>query len=704
MRPVDPRARVTRDDSRRVRWWPHALILVAALALTLVSIGPLWLAALLWLALAWFAAPGVLVARLLYGREPGSWGAALLVGPLWGFAISSLVLLALWAAGLRHWTVLLLAPPGACVAWLLLRPLHGELRPPALSRRDLPALLLLLCLVPLVVGRPYARVGEEGPDGRAYRAYFTADFVWTMAVVAEVSKGEVPPRNQFLRRAPLHYYWTSHLISAVEYRHLSRLATLESILLLNAVAFGLMFVAFLYLFTRPFTRSPALAATACAAAILLTSFEGLERLLVIWREGLPLDVLRTLNIDAVTRWFYGALPVDGLHRVLLYQPQHHATAYALGFSALLVLARARRPDRPMLVGWVGVLLAASVLISAFAAIMLTLMAAVYTACLLAARRAWRAVLPCALAGAAPLAMAAGAALALRFVDRSGSILEVMVNPAATSRMLTTIPLSFGPMLATVTAGLAIGLVRRQAGVLPLTIVVGLSALFYFFVNVRDHQDVYVGWRAGHLIFMAAAPLTALVFEALARARRAVRYAGVALAGALALAAAPTVIIDLYNTQDTGNRAMGPGFPWTLVLGPDELEALRWIKQSTPPHALVQPEPSVRAPATWAWVPAFAERRMAAGLPISMVPLARYEAASHRVRELYLSETAKEAFERAARLRIDFLVVGPPERQAYPAFEQMLDADGARFPVVFRNASMTIYFVSGGVGPLARDGG
>ncbi len=69
-----------------------------------------------------------------------------------------------------------------------------------------------------VVGRPFARVGADLPDGRAYRAYFTADFVWRMAVAAELSKGDVPPRNQFYLDDPLRYYWLPHLLPAIQYR------------------------------------------------------------------------------------------------------------------------------------------------------------------------------------------------------------------------------------------------------------------------------------------------------------------------------------------------------------------------------------------------------------------------------------------------------------------------------------------------------
>jgi hypothetical protein len=57
---------------------------------------------------------------------------------------------------------------------------------------------------------------------------------------------------------------------------------------------------------------------------------------------------------------------------------------------------------------------------------------------------------------------------------------------------------------------------------------------------------------------------------------------------------------------------------TLLLRPDELEA----STDSQEHALRRPlqvDPVARGQETWAYLPAFAERRMAIGLPISMVP-------------------------------------------------------------------------------------
>jgi hypothetical protein len=683
----------------RLRWWPHALALASVPGITLAAIGPLWLAATLALMLGWFLLPGIVLGRVLYRGQAGAGGAALLLGPVWGFALSSLVLLALWLAGVRAPFVLLGVAPlpaiGVAVAAGLL---VGPLSPPRLGRRDLTAVVLVLLLVPLVVARPYSRVAADVPDGRAYRAYFTADFVWTMAVVAELSKGDVPPRNQFLHNRDLHYYWLPHLLSAVQYRHLAPRASLESVLLMNGALFGLALTAFLYGFSRQFLSSPAGAALGCTGAVLFTSFEGLERLIVHWRQGIPLEALRNVNIDAATRWYYGALPVDGLQRLLLYQPQHHAMAYAAGLSALLLLVQAREPGRPRLMLLVGALLGAGVLLSAFSAIMLTVMAAVYVLVVLAGRRQWGAILPCAAAGAAPLAAAVGAAFALSYVDRSGSpgsIVEIIANPMAFTRTWFTLLLSFGPMLLLGSAGLLAGSLRRTPGFLALGVIVAVSFAFYFFVNVRDHQYVYVGWRAGHFLFIAFAPLAGYALQRIWQAGGVARATGMTAAALLALAAAPTTVIDLYNTQDIENRSLGPSFRWTTVLTHDEVDALAWIRERTPPDAIVQVEPHVRRNFTWAYVPAFAERRMAAGLPISMVPLSQYEAASRRILELYTAADAQAAYDLAAGLRIDYLIVGPPEREAYQAFEPMVDGRPDLFRPMFRNATMTIYFLEGG---------
>ena len=98
-----------------------------------------------------------------------------------------------------------------------------------------------------------------------------------------------------------------------------------------------------------------------------------------------------------------------------------------------------------------------------------------------------------------------------------------------------------------------------------------------FIDVRDHQNVYVGWRVGHLLFMASAVPIAIALERIAEDGGWQRYARIAAFAVVIAVAAPTVAIDLYNTQDITNRHLAAGFRWTLLLTHDELDAFRILK-------------------------------------------------------------------------------------------------------------------------------
>jgi hypothetical protein len=677
-----------------------ALVSLVAVALCISVIVPIGIGSLLAAVTVWFALPGLIAAWLMYGAMPGRNFSAWVVGPIWGYGVSSLVLLALWVAGIRG-NVLLAAPIVACAvsaaAGLWLR---GVLTPPAFRRADVVAVLLLISLVPAIVGRPFSRVAEPVPQGRAYRAYFTADMIWRMAVVAEVSKGVVPPRNPFLRGEALHYYWLPHLLTAVEYRMVHRSATLEQVLLVNSVVLGLAFVLFLYGFIRHWVDSPAAALAGCLGALVFTSFEGLERILHFWRGGVSpaatFAALKDINIDAVTRWYYESLPVDGLHRLLWYQP-HHSTGYALGLSALLVLAQARSAITLRLLAFCGGLLAITLLFSTFAAIMLTMMVALLAAAVLVRAQQWTTLALGAVAGALPLAGAVWVAQSLRYIDSTGpSLARVLVNPMAVTNVAPALVLSFGPMLILGACGAFIAVSRRRVQqFLAVGAIVLVSFAFYFFVDVRDHQYVYVGWRAGHFLFVALGVLTGYALQELWRAGPGTRTIAVVGSLALAVLSIPTFAIDFYNTQDITNYKPEDKYSWTLVQSHDEVAALTWIRTFTPIDAVVQVEPHAREGRRWADVPAFAERRMSAGLPISMVPLAPYEAASGKVQALYQARDAETAFSLAAHLGIDYLIVGPPERKLFPAFESTLRSSPKRFREAFRSGDVSVFMLEGG---------
>ena len=675
-----------------------AVLLLLSLGVTFNAILPLAAGGALVIVFAWIVLPGVIIARRVYGSQSNPWLVALLVGTPWGFGFSSVVLMALWLAGVRSPVILAFAPLVALLVAIPAERLAGLLTAPRFDRRDLVPIVLVLALVPLVNGRPFARVGETRPEGKAYRAYFIADFEWAITIVAELSKGEVPPQNPFIAGDRLHYYWVTDLLSAIEYRAARRALSIDQILLVNTLLLDLGWAALLYFFVRHFVHSPPAAAWACVGVVLFSSFEGIQQIYYYWDrmpDHTPMTLLtwfRGRNIDAISNWDFGSLKVDGLQRLLLYQRQH-ATAWSISLSSLLVLLGSRDNGKFGLNLFAGTLLAVSLLVSSFIAVMVGCVVAIYQGATLALRARWKDLVFAGIAGGIPVGLAVLLSSWLQYVDRSGgAIVYVQRNPLAFTNTWTGIFLSFGPVLIAAAIGTVVALWRREMRLLVPGSIIAVGFFFYFFVDVVDHQHAYVAWRAGHILFMAFAPLIAFALQELWKGGRVVRAATCLVGLFLAVTAAPMTIIDLYNTQDTSFRDHGPGFFWTEIISPDELAALEWVKTFTPQDALVQVDP-VRESGTWAYMPAFGERRMTAGMPISMIPLKKYEEASDRVKKVFAAADAATSYEDAVHLKMQYVYVGPREQRAYPKLRALLDSAPFWFNPVFRNDSVTIYKVT-----------
>jgi hypothetical protein len=665
-----------------------------------------------------FLLPGVLIVRAI--APASGWLPPVAFGPLLGQALGSFVLTILWVAGGRGvWTIAAAPLMVAALIWPARRlagqpPLAkgpasqgetsperppdattGRFRVPVTDSGDLIALTLLLLLVPLIAGLPFAHVGELGPNGQDYRQYFTADYVWRRAVVIELAKGDALPLNPYFRGDALHYYWMPHLLSGVQYRFAGNWATLDELLLIRSVSINTVLIAFLYGMVRTFSVRPWAAAAGVGFVVLSSSFEGLYAMIEFARNGASIREVRNLNIDAITRWWFQAIPIDGLQRLLFYQP-HHAVGYGIGLIGLLAIARRTRSRDGTVFCIAGTCLGLSVAISSFAGGMITVAAAIHEAIAVIRAIDWRRAFVHAIAAAIPLAIGTGVTYALKYVDNSGAVVAFELNRMATRGFWWNTFLSFGPVLLLCLA--AVPAVRRERRGLGIFAALGASCVvFYFFINVRDHQDVYVGWRVGHLMFMAATVVIAILFERLHASPPSLRPLAWTAVSVIGLMGLPTTAIDVYNTQDTTNFAEAPAGPWTLRLTPDDLQIFDWLKHNTEATAIVQVDPVPRDPSSWAYMPAFGERRMAAGLPISMIPLAKYQEASHEVRHIF-DEPPLFAYERAVRAGISYIIVGPPERRVHDGVEARFDSVPELMPLVFKNGTISIYHVKGsGIG-------
>jgi len=83
--------------------------------------------------------------------------------------------------------------------------------------------------------------------------------------------------------------------------------------------------------------------------------------------------------------------------------------------------------------------------------------------------------------------------------------------------------------------------------------------------------------------------------------------------------------------------------------------------------------------------------MAIGLPISMVPLAKYRDGSAEIQKMF-DESPLAAYERAVRARVNYIVIGGPERAAHPGVEDRFNSIPNQMSLVFKNGTMSIYQV------------
>ena len=83
--------------------------------------------------------------------------------------------------------------------------------------------------------------------------------------------------------------------------------------------------------------------------------------------------------------------------------------------------------------------------------------------------------------------------------------------------------------------------------------------------------------------------------------------------------------------------------------------------------------------------------MAVGLPISMVPIHKYQEGSRRAAWIFETDAAA-AHNLAARNHVEYLLVGTPERTAHPHVDERFDHAPEFFEPVFRNREATVYRV------------
>ena len=386
-----------------------------------------------------------------------------------------------------------------------------------------------------------------------------------------------------------------------------------------------------------------------------------------------------LNIDAMSSWRFSGLRIDSLVRSMWYNPQHSMSA-ALGLLAMPIAGSAG-VSAP--IGAIVLAGAALALSTTFNPLIGGLFSLVYGAVVLAdatRARQLKPVLHHAIA-AGLVGVAVGWCIANDMVEGAAAVVLYGFGGDAKNSPVATLMLSLGPLIVPALMGIwpPWRLPRRAWPAVAGTV---LGLLVFYLVRLSV-EDSYIGFRAGQLMQLALPGLAALFFARLwsldvARGRLG-RAVAATIAVALILIGLPTTIIDTYNAQDISNREMGPGFRWTITLTPDEQEAYRWIRTETPRNAIVQMDPIAHGRETWSQLPTFAERRMAAARPISLMNIPDYLERSRTAHRIYAGRNADAAAQFARELGIDYIFIGPAEQRANPA-DSLAKFDARRRPV------------------------
>ena len=634
--------------------------------------------------------PGLPLGFALFGRRhPAGWIAGLVLG-------YALAVLAFWAAA----AVGLPDARGFATAIFLMMVVTVSA---AWRHRGTPLVVLppwtvdtsrgfavVLALTLALAAPPFANVGARDRDGNLrYRAYFTADFVWHTALTAELTRFTLPPGNPYLAPERIHYYWGYFLVPAAIARSgPAPLRDVERCLRLNALVTGLLLTASIFVLAFTAVRHAAAAAAGTSLALVASSLEGVYELWQLWRLHRPLALVRDVNVDALTAWNFAGHRIDGLPRCLWYVPQH-SMAYALGLVALTVATAAGANASIAAIALAGVALGGATLINPFVGGMFAIAwGLAVTIDVLRTRQRVLSRLAVQAVAAVPVALAVAWCVANRMVEGAGGALEFGRLDASRHAPLLTLMLSFGPVLIPGAAGLVWALRARFWPVIPASVLALLSVFLMYYVRLNvDHE--WVPFRAGQMLLAALAVLAAALFALPQRpiVRRLVAAAGITCL----IAGAPTTAIDAFNARDIDNVHPGPGFHWTLVLSPDQQGAFTWIREHTPRSVVVQMEPIVRQRDSWSLIPSFAQRDMAAGLPISLLRIPEYEARSEAVKVIFSCEDPREASRIANSMHISYLYVDVTDRHAYPGV-QKFDSSPQYFRAVFRRGEVGVYQV------------
>jgi len=508
---------------------------------------------------------------------PAAWAAAYILG-VPAFALATVA--ATVAAGPGRWPA-----AAAGIAGLIMGAVTLFIRRQPFTHRTLHSSwpMALAFSAVLATALPFAHVGAPVPQGTAYRAYFDHDFLVHLAVSAELAHGRIPPSNPYYAGEPLHYYWLPFNFAAAIYRAAGPEVALERILLLTNAAGGVAFALIVYGLLHSLGFSALAAGGSILTLLFAGSYEGAHIIGQRLAQNVPVSGFSGYNIDGWSRWLFGPPQIDTLFRGLLFTPQH---LLALGLFALCAALLVRGQNDRQIARWrtMAVICWAAAAMSGCSAFIALAFAVWLTAVTFVHRYSWQNI---AIFSAVCCAMGVSGLLwlAMEMFATGTAPPRLAAQVSGWPEGLAIFALNFGaPGILGV-----VGLIfwhKPANGRLAAAVLALLALIFIFGMSLDDYENEF-GLRGGFLFFCAMSPGCASVFARMGQLFRRSRAAGASAVAVTAILLAPgllTTALDLFNSQDISNSS------FTLTVTHAEREALNWIRQNTPPNALIQAHP------------------------------------------------------------------------------------------------------------------
>jgi hypothetical protein len=515
---------------------------------------------------------------------------SLVIQSLFGLGLFSFLWLgAAFVAGAVYPWVLCVLLPLLAVFSLTTRKIR-----PASSGTIAFGLIFAFLLVLLTTYLPFSHMGKPQPQGLAYRAYFSSDYLKHFSVVAAVNKAKFPPSNPYFEGENFHYYWLGYATPAF----LAKLSGSVSRAMFSwSFTVNFLFLALLLLLVQRICLRHRVFAYFLAAASLTTSLEGLY--FFINKSGFHLQKFLSLgseyNIDALTRWLWHLPQIDTLFRSMLYTPQH-----LLGIAFLLVffLVLFLDSNKPL---FLSAIMAMTLAASFFIGSLLLFAWMVYFLgrefhLLFRRKNDFFSILK----SAGAYFLLPGLTVALFQVlqmSEPGWRSEFFFQKLSLGQIALLLVMNIGAVLLT---GLAGGiLVRFPSRPFHLTLFF-LALLTTLFVRIRNFEND-LSLKLGLVLIIQLVLLTAFLFEKF----KSRGLPALLLLLLLILPGTMTLFLDVRNSSDIMNGR------YTFYLPVEEKIALDWIRQNTPTAAVVQTFPPARE---WnvSIIPSFAGRNMFIG--------------------------------------------------------------------------------------------